>query len=448
MTSKTKQSSRNIRRLAMPACLLFAAAWIGCGSPGKRVDRQVTSLREQWQTNVLRQANLPERSLDWPGAVRVMEAHNLKLRQARTELTNAQENVRQVFKDLIPTVNGRAGVSKRVADLSNIGPDDVTISADSFFNIPGVVSFSARLYAAQLYRLRAEAAAELAHREQMVELYRLFFSAEELRDEERRLQMQRAAAEAMTQVDAFSGRLMMTEMESRELGHARERKALQDRAAELLGSREYRWVFSTNGLPDLRYHAEPLPLADTNRVAQLQLKLLGIELEAARAQLLGLKLRYWPELNIFVSGPPIYQRNAGMDRFWDAEDVRMSADLFWTLDTRGHIGRSIRQTKRAQELQKERQREEALNLMNRLLFTQQLTGSVQRQLARVESQLGLLLAIPPAQNYLAIQKYAYDYRSLTQQQLQLKRELSELNALFWFVDEQAWTGKPAHAHSS
>jgi hypothetical protein len=164
--------------------------------------------------------------------------------------------------------------------------------------------------------------------------------------------------------------------------------------------------------------------------------------------MLGLKLRYWPELNIFVSGPPIYQRNAGTERFWDADDLRMSADLFWTIDTRGHIGRSIRQTKRAHEIQRERQREEALSLMNRLLFTQELTGSVQRQLARVESQLALLLAVPPSQNYFAIQKYAYDYRTLTQQQLQLRRELSELNALFWFVDEQAWLDRTHSAHSS
>jgi hypothetical protein len=364
--------------------------------------------------------------------------NNLKLRQSRTEVTNSQENVRQVFKDLIPTLNGRAGVSKNIGDLGNIGPNDVTISADSFFNIPGVIGFSARYYAAQLYRLRAEAAYQLAEREQMIELFRLFFSAEELRDQALRLEVQRAAAKAMEQVDAFSGRLMLTEMETRELAHVRDRKTLQDRAAELLGTREYQWNFATNGLPELTYHLNPLPLSDTNRVAQLQLKLLGVELEAARAQLLGLKLRYWPELNIFVVGPPIYNRSLGTDRFWDADDVRVSADLFWTVDTRGQLARSIRQTKRQQELQKQRYREETLALINRLIFTQQLIGSVQTQLRRVESQLALLLAVPPAQDYFAYQKYAYDYRSLTQQQLQLKRELSELNALFWFVDESAW----------
>jgi hypothetical protein len=357
-------------------------------------------------------------------------------------VTNAAESVRQVFKDLIPTLNLRAGLSKRFADFGNITANDVTLSADSFFNVPGLVSFNARLYAARLYHLRTTAAYQLAEREQMIELYRLFFTAEELADNRRRIDMQRATAAAMQQVDPFSGRLLLTELETREIALLREIKTFQDRASDVLGTREARWVFITNGLPALDYQANPLPLSDTNRVAQLQMKLLAVELESARAQMLGLKLQYWPELNIFVSGPPVYQRFAGTDRFWDADQVRASADLFWNIDTRGNLTRTIRQTKRQQELQRERYLQESLTLMNRLLFTQELINNVARQLQRVENQLAVLLAIPPAQNYTAIEKYSFDYRTLTQQQLQLKRELSELNALFWFVDEDAWRREP------
>src|SRR5688500_14409352 len=195
-TSKTARQSVEVL-LFMAVISVFAVlAFAGCGSPSTRISRHVDQLKEQWATNVTRQANLTERTLDWNKALNVMLAHNLKLRQARTEVTNANENVRQIFKDLIPTLNGRAGVSKQIADFSNIGPDDVTISADSFFNIPGVVGFSARYYAAQLYRIRAEAAYQLAEREQTIELYRLFFSSEELRDQQLRLETQRAAATA------------------------------------------------------------------------------------------------------------------------------------------------------------------------------------------------------------------------------------------------------------
>ena len=61
-------------------------------------------------------------------------------------MTNAQESVHQVFRDLMPTLNLHAGANKRLVDLPNLSSSDVTFSADSFFNIPGVVSFSARLY--------------------------------------------------------------------------------------------------------------------------------------------------------------------------------------------------------------------------------------------------------------------------------------------------------------
>src|SRR5262245_19637258 len=116
----------------------------------------------------------------------------------------------------------------------------------------------------------------MSKREQMVELYRLFFASEETRDERERLAMRRATAMAMGQVDPFSGRIMLTEMESREVAQIRLEKDLQDRASDVLGSRDYRWIFSTNGLPDLRYQENPLVLTDTNRVAQLQLRLVAI----------------------------------------------------------------------------------------------------------------------------------------------------------------------------
>jgi len=417
----------------------------GCGSPERKVAGQMNNLRALWQTNLTEQTVLAEKVLDWPSAFQLMHDRNLKLRQAATEITNAQESVTQVYKDLIPTLNLRAGATKRFVDFGHFAPNDVTFSADSFFNVPGVANFGARLYAAQLYLLRAKAAYQLSEREQAIELYRLFFTAEELRDQERRVQMQRATATAMQQVDPFTGKLRETEVETHDLSLSRDVKTFQDRACEILGSREAMWMFSTNGLPDLRYQEIPLPLDDTNRIAQVQLKLVAVELEFARAQLFGLKLQYWPELNIFVSGPPIYQRSFGTDVFWDARQLQASADLFWNIDTRGNLTRTIHQVKRQQDLQRERYKQESLTLMNRLVFTPHLIQNVQKQLHRVEDQLAVLLLVPPAQNYTAFEKYIYDYRSLTQQQLQLKRDLSELNTVFWFVDEDAWRNQNQNA---
>ncbi len=112
--------------------------------------------------------------------------------------------------------------------------------------------------------------------------------------------------------------------------------------------------------------------------------------------------------------------------------------MFWFVDTRGVIARQISQTKRQQAIDQERFRQESLALMERLVFTQSLLKTTQEHLRRVEEQLRIVEAVPPAQNYDALVRYASDYRSLVDQQRRLRHDLAELNTLFWFVDEQAW----------
>ena len=263
--------------IAVACCL---CVMIGCRGPERKVRAHMDDLRVLWDSNVVHQANLPERVVDWHEAMGIMLAKNLKLRQMRNDLTNAQASVRQVFKDFIPTLSVQAGVTKFLTEIPNVSPDDVYMNASSIISVPGVVNFRARLYAAQLVELRARAAKDLAEREQIIELYRLFHTAQEFADRVAQLETQRATAEAMVAVDPFTGQLMLTETETLELANAREAKALQDRIGEALGSREYHWLLAAEGLPEVHYDETPLPLTDTNRVAQLQMRLLAVELEA------------------------------------------------------------------------------------------------------------------------------------------------------------------------
>jgi hypothetical protein len=436
-----KPNGLPVLRIASFFCLLFLLGSAGCKSPQTKVEKQLGPIRAEWQTNVLTQMKPPRREVDWPAAVALMRENNLRLKQARVEITNAHHSVVQIFRDLVPTLNLRAGMSKTVQSLASSSFSDVTFSADSFFNVPGFVSMAARLYAARLYEYRTRVAYALAEREQTIALYKLFEGIQEAADSLGRLGAQKANARIMETVDPWSGKLLRSEADLRDLAWQRESKGLQQTAGDLFGNRNVEWIFKTNGLPELNYGVNPLKLSDTNRVADLQMRLVAIEYEAARAQLLGIKLRYWPELNIFVSGPPIYSRQAGTDVFWDASQVRASADVFWTIDTRGYVSRQLKETKVQQELQRERLRLDAALLVDRLLFTQKIIASTSEQLRRVRAQLKLLLAIPPAQTYFAIQQYANDYHSLTTKEVGLRRELADLNTLFWFVDDSAWPGQ-------
>ena len=145
---------------------------------------------------------------------------------------------------------------------------------------------------------------------------------------------------------------MLKDIKTRELSLAKSRDEFQSRVADIFMDRQYHWLLTTNGLPRFDYEDHPLRLNDTNRIAQLQMHLVAIELVGAWAQIQGIKLQYWPELTIFVTGPSVFQVANGHAQFWSSGDVVAQADFFWSIDTRGYVGLQLRQTRRAQELQK------------------------------------------------------------------------------------------------
>lgn len=398
----------------------------------------MTDVRGQWRTNVAHQAQLPERALDWDGAVAVLRENNLRLRRGRLDVTNAQENLRQIYKNLLPTITLRSGISQSVGEVSMTTWDDVFLDINSFFNIPGLVGLNTRIFAARLALLRAVTVYEIQERDQIIELYKLMLAFREHQETRAALEAEQRFANAVRGVDEVTGNVLLREAENRNLALIKERDSLQQRAGELLGNRGYRWVLRTNGAPGLNYESEPLPIADTNRVAQLQMRLVAIELVGAWARLTGIKLQYWPDLRFFVTGPPVYTRRGGMERFFDPDAIRFTADVFWRLDTRGQISRQVRQTRRDQELQVARIRQESMALIDRLLAGQKILDDLRSEVAELNQLIPIIESVPPPADFAGIVKTAETRRSLRDQERRLRRELAELNTLFWFVDEQKW----------
>jgi hypothetical protein len=194
-------------------------------------------------------------------------------------------------------------------------------------------------------------------------------------------------------------------------------------------------------MPELRYETTPLELIDTNRVAQAQLRLAAVELAGAWARIKGIQLQYWPELTLFITGPPVYQHSAQNEAFWDLRQVRANANFFWRIDTRGAIATQLKQTRRDQELQLARLRQDGLILIEKMLVAQKLMGVLREQADQLHAILPLVSQIPVAVDYAGILEATEKARSLRDQERKLRRELSELNTLFWFVDERKW---PAH----
>ena len=431
---------RLTRALAIvTAGVAILATLPGCLSPHRKVAERVSGLRTQWYTNVAHQVSLPTRTLDWDSATAFLKENNLRLRRSRADITNAQENVRQIFKDLLPSITLRSGISQSIGELSMTTWDDVFFDVNSFFNIPGIVSLNTRYFSARLTLMRAVTLYELAEREQTVELYKLMLAFLEHRETRAALDGEQRFATAVSAVDDVTGRVLLRETEARDLTLVKESDTLQQRAGDILGDRRYRWVLTTNGAPGLNYEASPLPLADTNRIAQLQMRLVAIELVGAWARLVGIKLQYWPEFRLFVSGPPVYTRRAGNDTFFDAENIRLSADVFWRLDTRGQVAKQLRQTRRDQELQVARIHQESIALIDRILAAQRILNDLRTEIAELNQLIPIVESVPPPADFTSIVKAAETRRSLRDQERRLRRDLAELNTLFWFVDEQKWS---------
>ncbi len=421
--------------------LLLLSGAFGCYSPKKKVDQSLRRLQFEWQTNVVHQVALPDWPLNWTQAVAQLEAGNLKLRRARADITNGQENVRQVFKDLMPALNFRGGVSKSLETLPATSIDDVTFNVDSFFNVPGFVNLSTRLFAARLILLRANLYYDVGKREQTIELYKLFLAFDDADAAEAQLKQELAFAQAIEQVDSLAGKVLLRDLNLRMIGLSKEREALQEKAGDVFGSMDWHWNLVKQGMPDLHYETNALELLDTNHVGQAQLRLAAVELVAAWARIKGIQLQYWPELTLFITGPPVYQRSSGNEAFWDVRQVRANANFFWRIDTRGAIATQLRQTRRDQELQLARLRQDGILLIEKMLAAQKLMVALGEEIAQLDAILPLVSQVPVAMDYAGITESTEKARSLRDQERKLRRELAEINTLFWFVDDTRW---PAH----
>jgi hypothetical protein len=410
----------------------------GCRTPNLEVERRTAEVQAEWVEAVARQSDLPEATLSWEEARERMLRDNARLQESRMTLTNSQKAVRQVFRDLRPSLNFRTTLSRRFADLPTTTVDDISFSADSFLNLPGLVNFSARLFGAKLQRLRAEAAVQLTEREATIELYKLFLGARALPEAARDEAALKARAEITGLLEPGLESVVERAAADLAFGGERMKEEMRRRIGALLGNRGSDWRLRPDTLPALNYDRAPLDLSDTNRVAELQLKLTAIELAGALAQLRGIKLRYWPDLNVFVTGPPLFQQSGGVERVWDAAQIRLHASAFWRIDTRGTVALQLDQLKRRQKLERRSIELEAEETIDRLLFAQWHVRQLRDQLERVEAQLTALRLLPPPVQIRDIEQFYGEQRDLARRRQKLEAEIAEVNTLFWFFDEDAW----------
>jgi len=263
-----------------------------------------------------------------------LRAHNSKVQAANLDIARAAEALDQVKRSLIPTASFSAGYERLLDSSNSVQFEPFTFAANLFFDVPGLFSYRVRYEAAVLTLAHARLVRETVWREQVIALYRAVLEANALQDRGAGLAHTATAVAALaaTAPDAAARERGRLADERRQLAKAR--ADWLERTGEILGVRGVPLVLSEAGLPPLPYAAvadRPEPA----QLARLPLRLAALDLLALRARQLGITLQEWPELQMTVDSPTVFEAGQGQTYVWSPRQVFVGVDSFWTLDTQG-----------------------------------------------------------------------------------------------------------------
>jgi hypothetical protein len=425
---------------ACTALLLVCVAGMvgtGCKNPTHKVDEVAVTLRDSWKQRADAYSKRETRLLTWPEALRLMEERNPPLLKADEEVFRAKRQIGQVYKNLIPYVQLRAGVDKRIADLDSLSANDLRLDVNAFAVLSGLLTLRTDVYAAELTYLRSSLVREITRREKVVELHRMFtasrqlqLSSQRLADSERILRDTPAPRRALESAPATVATL-------REQIRAQQAELDAD-LTKILDMPEYRLQLDDQNLPIVDYAKIPLHTFDADRVGVLRRKLLAVELVGAQARVEGAKLGYWPDLSVFLTSGPLWTSRDGQTMWWRSEDTRISAYAYMPIDLNGQIGNRVRDAKADLAfLEREIALREAI-LVSEFEDKGRALVEAENEISEQERKRSLLMQLISIEGAENLAERLRQWAEIETRRENAVDRRAQLNAFFLFFDETFW----------
>lgn len=409
-----------------------------CTSPRVALEQREEEIQEDIQHEAHRRLQVEEAKLSWDKALALLHENNLELEEARHRQLSSEEAVQRIFLDLLPAVNMTTSLSRALTDLGNVSSDDLHFSVFGFISVPGLVNLRTRYYSAVLQQIRAEWAMELKERELTIRLYELFVRQRILERRQISLRHARLIGARDPLENTFQQTPAALERETREWALTRERDALQAELSRLTGNYEALWEPLPETLPELGYVDEPIDLMDVDSYGVLARQLQAVELEGARLRELGVKLQYWPDLNVSLTSPPLYQISGGHRRDWNFDDVRLNLTSTLRLDTQLRTAYRLRDVRRQVEILHERLKLDNAQRLQRLETAARTLELARARMALTEFRLRALRETPVSPEPRLARDHIESILLLDEQLASLQLEIAQLEAIFWLVDDSRW----------
>jgi len=418
--------------------LLSVFTMVGCRSPSDVINRESVILDESWAHRVKSFSAREVRILTWPEAVALMKERNPLLLRADEERFRAQRGIGQVYKNLLPYMQLRMGIDKRINELDTISFDDVRWDLNAYSILSGVLTLRRDVYAAELTYLRSNLLREITSREKIIELHRMFIVSRQLQITEQRLLESERALRGMPASRRSLESTPATVNHLREQLRSRQAK-LQSDLMKLLDLADFRVELRDDHLPEVDYSKTPLNIADASRVGVLRRKLLAIELVGARARVTGAKLQYWPDISVFLTSGPLWTTSSGETIWWRSEDLRLSLNAYMPIDINGRIRNQVRDAKVDLEfLQREIVLRETI-LVSELEDKRQALVQVERDILDQDRKRALLMQLLSIEGAENLSERLHQWSEIEARRENALDQRAQLNAFFLFFDEAFWS---------
>lgn len=278
-----------------------------------RVEKMYEETRE-WRA-------LPEKSITWYQALSMMRNDNLELSEHKDAIERSERESLSVYTNMIPGVSYGGYMARAISDLAQpMSSDELASHVNVQFYLPTLTQIPYKVYAAKARTYAEMKRKEMKERELVSRLYHLIRQREV---DARKMELMAQAPQDAQQEDSLAQQLKRRRQN--------EEKYWQE-VANILGHREARWNIIPESMPRVRWEEYNPHL---NRLSELVVCELAMQLENARLHQYREALTYLPTINMNLYSPSLFSSSGGTygGTFLNGDDTRLSMNINYSLDT-------------------------------------------------------------------------------------------------------------------
>jgi hypothetical protein len=324
--------------------------------------------------------------------------------------------------------------------LGSLESEDIRFNVFSTINFPGLINLYSRKYTALLGVIKAGWDLKLKKRQLIIRLRELFLEYSDFESRKGNVEKSQlwSASENKKPAELLTSTPEEILIEQQAFNLRISENQLSQTISKILGNYKFKWRLVVSGIPQLFYVENPLDLNRTDRLGVLLRQKQAADLEALRLTEFSTKLRYFPDINLGVSSPPLYRVGNGVQTGFSADDLVFQASSGFSIDTSLRVTRQLKNVRRQIEFQNRFMREQIREQIQRAFLAQEELVLVAKELGLAKLRLETLDAQPRSTELDEIRIYLEKRFVLIGRVSSLQLKKARLEGGFWLLDEEEW----------